>query len=89
MKSKKTIMKPKKTMKIFISYMLIFFFSSPLLFAQDDTEDAAGTVFIEGTLKMDDTGLYLESSDCLYKGKYYLGGVLSESTGDKKVDKKN
>ena len=89
MNSKKTIMKPKKTMKIFISYMLIFFFSSPLLFAQDDTEDAAGTVFIEGTLKMDDTGLYLESSDCLYKGKYYLGGVLSESTGDKKVDKGN
>ena len=89
MNTKTNIIKSKKNMKIFISYMLMFFLSSPLLFAQEDTEDAAGTVFIEGTLKMDDAGVYLESSDCVYSGKYYLGGVLSEDTGDKKADKTN
>ena len=89
MKSKNTIMKSKKHLNAFISCMLMFFLSSTFLFAQDDTDDAAGVVFIEGTLKMDDTGLYLESSDCLYKGNYYLGGVLSEATGDKKADKAN
>ena len=83
-------MKPKKNMKILISCMIGIFLSSPfLLLAQGDTENAAGIVFIEGDLKIDDAGVYLESSDCVYQGKYYLGGILSEDTGDKKADKKN
>lgn len=84
-------MKPKQiTMKLFFSCALMLFFLSPLsIFAQGDTENAAGIVFIEGDLKIDDGGVYLESSDCVYRGKYYLGGVLSEDTGDKKVNKKN
>jgi hypothetical protein len=83
-------MKPKKNMKILISCMIGIFLSSPLLLlAQGDTENAAGIVFIEGDLKIDDGGVYLESSDCVYKGKYYLGGVLSEDTGDKKANKTN
>ena len=72
------------------SIILMFFIVNPtVLFAQDDTEDAAGVVYLEGSLKMDDQGVYLESADCLYQGKFYLGGVLSEDTGDKKANKKN
>jgi len=83
-------MKPKKNMKILISCMIGIFLSSPLLLlAQGDTENAAGIVFIEGDLKIDDGGLYLQSSDCVYRGKYYLGGVLPEDTDDKKVNKVN
>lgn len=77
-------------MRLAVSFVLILICLTPYsLFAQDDTEDAAGIVFIEGSLKIDDGGVYLESSDCVYKGKYYLGGVLSEDTGDKKVNKTN
>lgn len=76
--------------KISFSVILIFFIVNPaVLFAQDDTENAEGVVYITGALKMDDQGVYLESSDCLYNKKYYLGGVLSEDTGDKKANKKN
>ena len=77
-------------MNTIFSCMLLLFFSNPVsLFANDDTDDAAGVVFIEGTLKIDDQGVYLESTDCLYPGKYYLGGVLNENTGQKKDDKAN
>ncbi|MBT6808625.1 MAG: hypothetical protein HOA52_03960 [Flavobacteriales bacterium] len=77
-------------MNTIFSCMLLLIFSNPVsLLAADDTDDAAGVVFIEGTLKIDDQGVYLESTDCLYQGKYYLGGVLDENTGDKKVDKAN
>lgn len=76
------------TMKLIVSFMLILICATPSsLFAQD--EAAAGIVFIEGSLKIDDGGVYLESSDCVYRGKYYLGGVLPEDTGDKKVNKTN
>jgi hypothetical protein len=81
MKSKQIIM------KVIVSFMLILICAPLSLFAQD--EDAAGIVFIEGSLKVDDGGVYLESSDCVYRGKYYLGGVLSEDTGDKKINKTN
>ena len=84
------IMNSKQVVKLVTNCMLVIFFVSPFtLFAQDDTEDAVGTVYIEGTLKMDDQGVYLESSDCVYRGKFYLGGVLPEDTGDKKIDKAN
>ena len=64
------------------------------LFATDgdeDTENAAGVVFITGSLKMDDKGIYLESTDCRYKGNYYLGGILPENDPDatKKQNKAN
>ena len=76
----------KSIFKTLFTFLLIF----PLcMFAEDDTEDAAGIVFITGNLKVDATGVYLESSDCVYKGNYYLGGILDEATGDKKVDKAN
>ena len=78
-------------MKTIFKTALAFFLIAPMcMFAQDnDTETAAGVVFIEGTIKIDGKGVYLESSDCAYSGNYYLGGVLSEDTGDKKADKKN
>ena len=84
-------MNSKKITKLSINsiLLLLFFFTPFALLAQDDTEDAAGIVYIEGTLKIDDKGVYLESSDCLYRGNYYLGGVLSEDTGDKKINKAN
>ena len=73
-----------------INTLLVLSILFPLsAFADDDTEDAAGVVYITGSLKVDDQGVYLESSDCVYKGKFYLGGVLSEDTGDKKANKKN
>ena len=44
--------------------MLLLFFSNPAsLFAQEDTEDAAGIVFIEGSLKIDDDGVKGKSED--------------------------
>ena len=55
----------------------------------EDTENAAGVLFLTGSLQIDDKGVYLESTDCRYSGKYYFGGVLDEDTGDKKVNKKN
>jgi len=84
-------MNSKKITKLSINsiLLLLFFFTPFALLAQDDTEDAAGIVYIEGTLKIDDKGVYLESSDCLYRGNYYLGEVLSEDTGDKKINKAN
>lgn len=77
-------------MKSIFKTLFTFLLMYPLcIFAQSDTEDAAGTVFITGNLKLDAKGVYLESSDCVYTGNYYLGGILNESTGDKKADKKN
>ena len=56
--------------KISFSVILMFFIVNPaVLFAQDDTENAEGVVYITGALKMDDQGVYLESSDCLYNKK--------------------
>jgi hypothetical protein len=76
-------------MKSIFKTLFTFLLMYPLcIFAQSDTEDAAGTVFITGNLKLDAKGVYLESSDCVYTGNYYLGGILNESTGDKKADKK-
>ena len=78
-------------MRKFYNLMIVAVLSSVTMYGQGnkDTEDAVGIVFIEGNLKMDDKGIYLESTDCVYSGKYYLGGVLSEDTGDKKADKTN
>ena len=77
-------------MKTIFKTVLAFFLITPIcMFAQDDTENAAGVVFITGNIKIDSKGTYLESSDCAYTGNYYLGGVLSEDTGDKKANKKN
>ena len=52
-------------------------------FSQDDEEVNAGEVFKDGTIGLDDEGLYLETADCLYPGKWRLGGVADENTGDK------
>ena len=87
-------MNSKKITRLSINYiiLLLFFLTPFTLLATDDTddtEDASGIVYIEGTLKIDDKGVYLESSDCVYRGNYYLGGVLSEDTGDKKINKAN
>ena len=75
-------------MKNFMNYLLIALIAIPVIsFSQDDEEVNAGEVFIDGTIGLDDEGLYLETADCLYPGKWRLGGVADENTGDKKADK--
>tara|TARA_B110000003_G_C16534563_1_gene490260 strand:- start:216 stop:1079 length:864 start_codon:yes stop_codon:yes gene_type:complete len=58
-----------------------------------DTEDAAGTTFITGSLQLDEKGkLFFASSDCRYNGKYYLAGSSLEGLDKKdakKMKKKN
>ena len=42
---------------------------------------------LDGTVKMTENGLVLETADCLWPGTWTLGGVENENSGDKKADK--
>tara|TARA_B100001142_G_C14341277_1_gene657983 strand:- start:1309 stop:2175 length:867 start_codon:yes stop_codon:yes gene_type:complete len=80
--------------KLFRQLVVILLIAPVCLFATDgdsDTENAAGVVFITGSLKIDDKGIYLASTDCRYSGNYYLGGILPENDPDasKKQNKAN
>ena len=73
-------------MKNLYSYTLIFLF--PLfIFSQDEEVTDGKDIYLDGTVKMTENGLVLETADCLYPGTWTLGGVENENSGDKKADK--
>ena len=73
-------------MKNLFTYTLIFLF--PLfIFSQDEEVTDGKDIYLDGTVKMTENGLVLETADCLWPGTWTLGGVENENSGDKKADK--
>lgn len=72
-------------MKKFILLLIIPFLS----FGQNVNKELVYNEFeyIYGNIGLDDKGLFFETIDCRYPGKWRLGGVIDENTGDKKKDK--